>query len=466
MDCRVRRFFEEIKGKRIALFGVGVTNRPLALKFLQKGAFVTVCDRRTREELGDIALELEAAGARLRLGEGYNRTDGFDMVFRTPGMYYHLPELERARRQGVAVTSEMEVFFELCPAKIVAVTGSDGKTTTTSIIAEMLRAQGKRVHLGGNIGTPLLPLIEEIDADDVVVVELSSFQLISMRKSPHIAVVTNISPNHLDVHKDMDEYIEAKKNIFIHQTASSRLVLNADNEITRSFADLARGQALLFSRKGQVEWGTQLMGDKICALAGGACHEVMDVSDIFLPGVHNVENYLAAVAALWGIVEPGVMRDVARSFRGVEHRIEFVCETDGVRWYNDSIATSPTRTIAGLDSFSQKVILIAGGYDKHIPFAPLAPKIIEKVKCLILCGATAGLIEAAVRAADGFSEERLPVVRVDSLEEAVRTARDFARVGDIVTLSPACASFDMYTNFEARGRHFKEIVNREVRGQR
>lgn len=460
MDSRVRNFFDGIKGKKIAFLGAGVTNIPLARLFLEKGAVVTICDRRSREEIGKEAPELEEKGAVLKLGDGYLDIAGFDMVFRTPGMYFHLPELEEASRRGVVVTSEMEVFFELCPAKTVAVTGSDGKTTTTTIISEMLKAQGFKVHIGGNIGTPLLPIIEEIGPEDVAVAELSSFQLISMRKSPDIAVITNISPNHLDVHKDMDEYIEAKKNIFLHQGADSRLVLNADNEITRSFVGKARGQALLFSRKEKVEWGACLDGNKICAAAGGALHEVMEVDDIFIPGKHNVENYLAAVAALWGIVEPGVMRDVARSFAGVEHRIEFVCEKDGVRWYNDSIATSPTRTIAGLDSFSQKVILIAGGYDKNIPFAPLAPKILEKVKCLILCGATAEKIEAAVRAEEGFSEEKLPIIKVASLEEAVRAAQKVAVAGDVVTLSPACASFDMYPNFEARGRHFKELVKK------
>ena len=370
MDSRVKSFLEKIKGKKIALVGVGVSHRRLAGMLAEKGAKVTVLDRREKEALGNTYTELCGKGVSFCLGEHYlDYLTDFDCILRTPGMKFHLPELEEARRKGVAVTSEMELFFDLCPAPILAVTGSDGKTTTTSVIAEMLRAEGKAVHLGGNIGRALLPEIEEIGPEDFAVVELSSFQLISMRKSPRVAVVTNVAPNHLDMHKDMQEYISAKKNIFLHQNAFSRTVLNLDNDITAAFSEEVRGQAVFFSRKQVPENGAFLNGQgMICYNENGNTTEIMPQEIIRIPGTHNVENYLAAISAVWGYVSPTTIVKVAEEFGGVEHRIEFVRELDGVKYYNDSIATSPTRTIAGLRSFKQKIIIIAGGYDKHIPF--------------------------------------------------------------------------------------------------
>jgi UDP-N-acetylmuramoylalanine--D-glutamate ligase len=460
MNDRLEAFNRLINKKRIAVLGIGLSNTPLIKQFLNAGAFVLACDRHTHEQLGSVADELEAAGAILNLGDDYLSNLDVDIIFRTPGMKYNLPQLEAARKKGVAVTSEMEVFFDLCPCKIFAVTGSDGKTTTTTIISEMFKKQGFAVHLGGNIGHPLLPDIEQISPQDMAVVELSSFQLISMRKSPDIAVVTNLSPNHLDMHKDMDEYINAKKNIFTHQNAFCRTVLNLDNDITASFADETRGQCYMFSRKQAVQFGSFLREDGIiCMNDGNVIHEIMRADEIDIPGVHNIENYLAAISAAWGYVTPKNMREVARTFAGVEHRREFVKEFDGVKYYNDSIATTPTRTIAGLDAFNQKVILIAGGYDKHLPFAVLGPKVMEKVKLLILLGKTAEKIEEAVKADSGYSPEKLPIIKVTTLQEAVEAAKKYAVPGDIVTLSPACASFDMYKNFEERGNSFKRIVD-------
>jgi len=354
----------------------------------------------------------------------------------------------------------MEVFFDLCPCKLFAVTGSDGKTTTTTLIAKMLETEGYKVHLGGNIGRPLLPIIDEIDADDCAVVELSSFQLISMRKSPNVSVITNVAPNHLDVHKTMDEYITAKRNIMIHQNAFSRTVLNADNEITAGFEKDVRGQMVTFSYNHPVENGAYYGADGVLYMAEKKGNiPVMHRSDIKVLGEHNVENFLAAISAVWGYVTPENIVKTAREFNGVEHRIEFVRELDGVRYYNDSIATSPTRTIAGLAAFDRKVILLAGGYDKHIPFEPLAPHIIEKVGTLILTGTTADKIEAVVRADEGFADSGVQIVRAENMADAVAKAYSIATAGDIVTLSPACASFDAYSNFELRGKHFKELVN-------
>jgi len=458
LDCK--KFFEQIKGKRIAMCGIGVSHTQLILDFLSKGAKVYACDRRNREMLGDTADKLEAAGAELRLGEGYLDNLEVDIIFRTPGMNFNLPELETARKKGIAVTSEMEVFFDLCPATIFAVTGSDGKTTTTTLIAKMLEAEGKRVFMGGNIGTPLLPEIENITADDFVVVELSSFQLISMRKSPDVAVVTNVAPNHLDVHKDMDEYVEAKKNVILHQNAFSRTVLNRDNDITEGFRKFVRGQSLGFSMERRVNNGAWLDDNGYLHMAyRGMDVPIMHKDDIAVIGDHNVENYLTAITAVWGYVDMDNIRKVAREFKGVEHRIELVREVNGVKYYNDSIASSPTRTIACLKAFNKKIHLIAGGYDKHIPFEPMVPYVLEKVEKLYLCGNTADKIEKAVREDKNYNG--CPeIVRVADIAEAVEMAHKETKEGDVVALSPACASFDAFANFAARGNYFKELVNK------
>lgn len=453
-------FFKSVKGKKIAFCGIGKSNLPLIYKFIEKGAEVYACDRRDRSQLAPgQAEELESAGAKLILGDGYLNNLNVDIIFRTPGMNYFLPELTEARKKGIVVTSEMEVFFDLCPCKIFAVTGSDGKTTTTTLIATMLKEQGYNVHLGGNIGTPLLPIIEEISENDIAVAELSSFQLISMRKSPDVSVVTNVAPNHLDVHKTMDEYIDAKKNIFMHQNAFTRTVLNADNEITASFADEVRGTLSYFSYNSPVSRGAYLDGDDICVADKNGVVKIMNKHEIRIPGEHNVENYLAAISAVWGYVDVETIVKVAREFGGVEHRIEFVREKDGVKYYNDSIATSPTRTIAGLKAFNQKLIVLAGGYDKHIPFDPLAPYAVEKIKVLILTGPTADAIEKAIRSDKNFDNCGMKILRSESLEQSVKMAHEIAKEGDIVSLSPACASFDAYPNFEERGNHYKKLVN-------
>ncbi len=455
-----RQFWDNLSGKKIAMCGIGVSNTPLILDFLNKGARVYACDKRSREQIGEMADRIEKAGAELRLGEGYLDNLEVDIIFRTPGMSFHLPELSAARKKGIAVTSEMEVFFDLCPATIFAVTGSDGKTTTTTLIAKMLECEGKTVHVGGNIGTPLLPIIDKIKPEDFVVVELSSFQLISMRKSPDVAVVTNVAPNHLDVHKDMDEYVEAKRNIVLHQNAFSRTVLNYDNEITHGFRSDARGQSLGFSYEQKLNNGAWLDTDGMLHMCyRGIDVPILDRKEIAILGDHNVENYLAAISAVWGYVSADCIRHVAKTFMGVPHRIELVREINGVRYYNDSIASSPTRTIAGLKVFPGNVILLAGGYDKHIPFEPMAPYINEKVKLLLLTGPTADAIEKAVKEDPSYNGS-CEIIKLSGIAEAVETAYKRAVPGDVVTLSPACASFDAFPNFAARGDYFKELVNK------
>ena len=455
----IKTFWSNLSSKKIAMCGIGISNTPLILGFLSKGARVYACDKRSREQIGELADRIEAAGAELRLGEDYLNDLEVDIIFRTPGMSFYLPEITAARKKGIAVTSEMEVFFDLCSATIFAVTGSDGKTTTTTLIAEMLKAQGKTVHVGGNIGKPLLPEIDNIKPEDFVVVELSSFQLISMRKSPDVAVVTNVAPNHLDVHKDMDEYVQAKKNVILHQNAFSRTVLNYDNEITVGFKEDVRGQSLGFSMERPVKNGAWLDEDGTLHMSyRGIDAPIMHRDDITVLGDHNVANYLTAIAAVWGYVGADKIRKVAKEFSGVEHRIEFVREFEGVKYYNDSIASSPTRTIAGLKAFNQKVILLAGGYDKHIPFEPMAPIVNEKVKLLVLCGPTATKIEKAIKEDPSYDPEAIEIINTSNLDEAIDVAKAKAVSGDIVTLSPACASFDAFPNFAARGNFFKEKV--------
>ena len=440
-------FFASLGGKRVAVLGLGVSNRPLVRLLLEFGCSVVGCDRTPREKLEEEVLELEKLGCKLHVGDRYLDGVEADVVFRTPGMHPGNPAIQALKERGAEITSEMEVFFEVAPCHLIAVTGSDGKTTTTTLIAEMLRAAGKTVWLGGNIGTPLLPLARQMKKEDFAVAELSSFQLMDMRRSPQRALITNLAPNHLDIHKDMEEYVDAKKNIFRYQKEGDLLVLNADNPITASLR--GPGETRFFSRLGE--------GD-VCIRDGIICRgdtPVLPVSDILLPGVHNVENYMAAIAMVEGLAPDEDIRRVAKTFGGVEHRIELVRVKDGVRYYNDSIASSPTRTIAGLRSFPEKVILIAGGYDKHIPYDPLGPEICAHVKKLFLNGATGPKIREAVERCPG---EKPEMADCPDFASAVKAAAEAAEPGDVVLMSPASAAFDQFKNFMVRGNYFKELV--------
>ena len=451
MNTAFEKYFVSLRGKRIVVLGLGVSNRPLVKLLLDFGCTVTGCDKTPREKLDAQVLELEKLGCTLQVGEGY--LDGLqaDVVFRTPGMHPNNPALAALREGGAAVTSEMEVFFEVCPCRLIAVTGSDGKTTTTTLISEMLKAEGYTVWLGGNIGTPLLPLCRKMQPEDFAVVELSSFQLMDMTRSPRIAVVTNLAPNHLDVHKDMQEYIDAKKNIFRFQTAQDLLVLNADNAITAGFT--GNGATRFFSRREQVNGAWT--ADGVLYRDG---EPILKTGEILIPGVHNIENYMAAILAVQGLVSDETIRRVAQTFGGVEHRIELVRVKDGVRYYNDSIASSPSRTIAGLRSFHEPVMLIAGGYDKHIPYDVLGPEICAHVKKVYLNGATAGQIRAAVENAPEYAPGKPELVDCENFEAAVRLAAKEAKDGDIVLMSPASAAFDQFKSFMERGALYKKLV--------
>ena len=460
MSDKFTDLLNSVKNKNVSVVGVGISNTPVITMLAKAGARVTAYDKSDESKLGDIAYELRSLGVKLVCGENYLDSLSGDIIIKTPGMRFDNPALIRAARNGAVITSEMELFFECCPCKIIAVTGSDGKTTTTSLIYEMLRHAGYTVHLGGNIGRPLLPQVPDMHPSDIVVAELSSFQLHTMKKSADVAVVTNLSPNHLDVHKSMEEYTEAKTNIFTHQSENGVLIVNADNAVTNGFAKRARGKVYKFSFHGIPDCdGAYFENGAVYTIENGESKKLLERGDILLRGDHNVENYMAAILAVRGLCAPEDILYVARSFSGVRHRIELVRELDGVKFYNDSIGSSPTRTIATLRSFDGKVILIAGGYDKHLPFDKLGAEILLHVKALFLTGATANAIKKAVENTEGYDRNMLPVTVIDDFDTAVRSAAEAAVSGDCVLLSPACASFDKFKNFEERGDRFVSVVN-------
>ena len=451
-------YVDSIRGKRITVVGIGVSNLPLIELLLRGGCTLTACDMRSREEMGGEAERLEAMGARLCLGPGYLDDLDADILFRTPGLMPFEEHLAAAKARGSVLTSEMEVFLRLCPCRVIAVTGSDGKTTTSTIISELLKTAGYRVHLGGNIGNPLLCEIPEITPEDVAVLELSSFQLHSMNCCPDVAVVTNVSPNHLDKHKDFQDYIDAKREILAHQRPDCRLILNLDDAHTPYLAEGAAAQKAFFSDRQAVRDGAMLRDGVLCRVHGGEVREVLHRDEIRLPGEHNVLNYLAAFAAVEGLVGDAECAAVARRFAGVEHRLEIVRVYRGATYINDSIGTSPTRTSAGLQAMRTKPIVIAGGYDKHIPFDSLGDDLCTLAKAVFLTGDTAEKIRAAMEASAFYRDGAVPVRIEEDFERAVLAAAAAAGEGDIVLFSPACASFDHFKNFAERGKAFKSIV--------
>ncbi len=444
-------------GRHCAVLGIGISNTPLIDFLLDLGATVSAYDQKSREVLGDLPAVLEAKGVALTLGPAAFDEITADVIFKSPGIRPDVPGILRAVEAGAELTSEMQIFFEYCPCHTVAITGSDGKTTTTTLIAKILEADGKRVFLGGNIGAPLLPRIYQMTADDFAVAELSSFQLQVMTRAPEVAVITNITPNHLNWHTGMEEYTQAKANILRYQKPGSRAVLNYDNEITRALAERVDGEVTFVSTAGIID-----APSTADVRAGMVCLDgapIMERSAILLPGRHNLENYLSATAALKGLVSPASIEAVARTFGGVEHRCELVRTLDGVRYYNSSIDSSPTRTMAALSNFPEKVMVICGGYDKHIPYEPLGTPLCQRAKAVLLTGATAPLIKKAVLQSPAYVPGSPELIDCTDLADAVTKAHAMASEGDIVLLSPASASFDSFKNFEERGKFFKNQVN-------
>lgn len=457
MNKKVEEFKKEIKGKKVSVIGLGVSNIPAIIYLNKLGAKIIARDK--NEEIPEKLKKLD--NIEFVLGENYlsNLKDS-DYIFRSPGVKPSTPEIVEAQKNGVVLTSEMETFIHLTDATVIAITGSDGKTTTTTLTSLFLKEAGKKVYVGGNIGTPLLDKVEEITKDDYVVLELSSFQLMTMNEKIDRAAITNVAPNHLDYHKDYEEYIEAKARVFKNQDENGILVLNEDNEFTNRYESQAKGKIRKFSLEKETKCGVYYKDGKVVSSVSGNIKEIMDAKDIKIVGMHNVANVCTAASLVVDICGEKAIKNVAMNFGGVEHRMELVREIEGVKWYNDSIASSPSRTIAGLKAFNQKIILIAGGYDKHIPYDVMGPYLLDKVKLMILVGTTSPLIkEAAVKEAIKTGRDVMPIVEFDNLKDAVEYAKNNSNAGDIVAMSPASASFDLYKNFMIRGDYFKELVN-------
>ena len=458
---KLQEFERYIYNKKIALIGLGVSNMPLIDYLLEKGAKVTVFDKKNIDDIDkEVVNKITSRCIQFFFGE-YCLVNliGFDIIFRSPSCRPDIPELVAEGIRGAIITSEIEMVLNLCPGKIIGITGSDGKTTTTSLIYEILKEKGYTCYLGGNIGIPLFTKIKEMKPDSFVVLELSSFQLMDVQVSPEIAVITNISPNHLDIHKDYDEYIKCKKNIFKYQSKIGKIVLNYDNEITRYLLPEIKGKVRYFSGKTKLENGVIYDNGIIKSCEDGVRMHIMTIDDaISIQGLHNYENICAAIAATEGLVEPSIQARAITKFKGVEHRLEYVRNINGVKWYNDSIGTSPTRTIAGLKTFKQKITLIAGGYDKQLDYNNLGKSIVENVSNLILIGATADKIEAAVQKALEISKNHVEIFRCNNLEECINKANEVTKENEVVLFSPASASFDMYKNYVERGKRFKELV--------
>ncbi len=461
MNEKLKEFNTYLKNRRVAVIGLGVSNLPLLEYLYNLSSKVTVFDDRTMEQIPkEVMNKITTYGFEFSFGENnLSKLVGFDLIFRSPSCMPTKKELVEEAKRGAIVTSEIEMLMEMAPCKIIGVTGSDGKTTTTSLIYEIAKKAGYNAYLGGNIGYPLFTKLEQMQEDDIIVLELSSFQLMNMTVSPDISVITNVSPNHLNIHKDYEEYIEAKKNIFKNQKEDGILVLNYDNEITRECKKEANGKVIYFSSKEKLDNGIIVDNEVIKECEDRLRKHIINTKEIHLRGMHNYENVSAAIAATKSFVDMDTIVEAVKNFKGVSHRIELIRELDGVKWYNDSIGTSPTRTMAGLKSFEEEIVLIAGGYDKHLEYEPLAKPIVDKVKALILIGQTSVKIREAVEKELQSQGKQLDIYQCNEFPQIVEVAREVAKSGQVVLFSPASASFDLFKNFEERGNTFKKLVN-------
>lgn len=461
INKKLEEFNKFLDSKKVAIIGMGVSNLPLLDYFYDKNAKVTVFDKNTPSD--EIMEKINKYRYEVEIGE-YNlsRLNGFDIIFRSPSVLPTREELVTAANKGAIITSEIEMVLKLAPCKIIGVTGTEGKTTTTSIIYEILKSSGKNCFLGGNIGKPIFTEIKNMKPEDIVVLELSSFQLMGMEVSPDISVVTNMYPDHLNIHSSYEEYQQAKKNIFLHQNENGVVILNYDNEITRKFADEVKSNLVFFSSLENLENGYvyDRKDETIKSYVNGKSENILKKQEIKLRGIHNYENICAALAATAPIVDEKSQIKAIKEFNGVEHRLEFVRELNGVKYYNDSIGTSPASTIAGLNAFDENIILLAGGSDKGLDYTEIGETIAKKVRVLLLTGPTAEKIENATKLAmNKAGKETVEIIHCKDLQEAVSTANEKAKSGEIVLMSPASASFDAFKNFIERGIKFKEFVN-------
>ena len=460
-NTNLEEFERYARGKKVAIIGIGVSNLPLLEYFYDLNARVTIFDSKESNQISVEAMQkIEKYGFEFIGGkDSLSKLKGFDIIFRSPSCMPDRPELVEAVENGAVLTSEIEMVLKLAPCKVIGVTGTEGKTTTTTLINEIVKKSGRKTYLGGNMGKPIFTKIRNVKPENIIILELSSFQLSDMDISPDISVVTNIYPDHLNVHKSYEEYREAKKNIFKHQSENGIVVLNYDNEFTREFAKEANGKVIFFSSKEKLDDG--FIYDKadgtIKYCEDGVRRHIIKKEDIKLRGIHNYENICAAIAATSSIVDVDTQVKAIEEFTGVEHRLEFVRELNNVKWYNDSIGTSPASTIAGLNSFDEDIILLAGGSDKGLDYEEVGKTIARKVRALILTGPTSEKIENATKQA--LNGKSIEIYYTSNMQESVNLAKDIAKAGDVVLLSPASASFDLYKNFEDRGHQFKDCVN-------
>ena len=464
VNTKLEEFENYLKYRKVAIIGIGVSNIPLIDYLYSEKAIVTVFDDREIDELPkDVINKITNYGFKFSFGKNsLEKLHNFNLIFRSPSCLPTRKELEDEAKNGAIVTTEIELFMKMCPAKIIGVTGSDGKTTTTSLINAILQKAGYKTFLGGNIGNPLFTKLNEISDKDIVVLELSSFQLMGMEVSPQISVITNITPNHLNIHKDYEEYIEAKKNIFKYQDENGILVLNYDNEITKEFKNEAKGKVIYFSSKKKLDNG-YIVDENIIKMCNDKIRShILNTDNLTLKGIHNYENICAGLAATNTLVDNDTAVKAIKEFKPVANRLEFVKEINGVKWYNDSASSSPTRTIAGINAFKEKIVLIAGGYDKNLDYTPLAKELIGKVSKLILMGQTAEKIFEAVKNETEKQNTEIPIYMTNNLDDAIRLAKKYASKDEVVLFSPASASFDMFKNAVQRGEIFKEKVNKLI----
>lgn len=462
VNKKLEEFNEYIRFRKVAVIGLGVSNMPLLEYLYEKKAQVTVFDERTMDEIPSETInKINTYEFSYSFGKNcLEKLNGFNIIFRSPSCLPTRAELQKEADRGAIVTTEVEMLMEICPCKIVGVTGSDGKTTTTSLINAILKKAGYKTFLGGNIGTPLFTKLPEMEPNDIVVLELSSFQLMNMHISPDIAIITNITPNHLNIHKDYQEYIDAKKCIFKNQNEKGILILNYDNDITRECAKEANGNVVFFSSKVKLDNGFIVDGNIIKECNDKVRKHILNTDEVILRGNHNFQNIATALAATKTLVDTDIAVQAIKEFKPVEHRIEFVKEINGVKWYNDSASSSPTRTISGINAFKENIILIAGGYDKNLEYEPLAKPVVDKVSTLILIGQTAEKIYDVVKNESEKENKKVNIYMCDTLEQTIEIAKKSAKKGDVVLFSPASASFDMFKNFADRGHKFKDLVNK------
>ncbi len=462
VNKKLEEFNKYLYGKKVAIIGMGVSNIPLLDYFYDKNAKVTIFDKDNLSN--EIMEKVNKYRYEVEIGQdSLSRLHGYDVIFRSPSILPTIPEFEAEVENGAILTSEIELVLKFAPCKTIGVTGTEGKTTTTSIIYDICKKAGYNCFLGGNIGIPIFTKMTEIKPEDLIILELSSFQLMGMEVSPNISVVTNMFPDHLNIHKSYEEYQEAKKSIFLHQSEDGIVILNKDNEITRNFAKDVKSNIIFFSSIENLKDGYiyDRQSGNIKCCKNGNCEIILNKSDIKLRGVHNYENICAALAATATLANKDDQISAIKEFTGVEHRLEFVRELNGVKYYNDSIGTSPASTMAGLNSFDENIVLLAGGADKDLDYTEIGEVIAKKVGTLILTGPTAEKIESATKLAleKLKLKNTLNIIHCKNLEEAVNTAKINAKSGDIVLLSPASASFDAFKNFAERGKKFKDFVN-------